>query len=175
MSKFLSLAIGFSMALGHFFPQVAPAKAEESALKKEQMPKIFLGENGKYIVEQNTIRPLKTEFVEIIEEIKPPQVVAGPIIQRQTAGVEQWRPLVAKYFPANQVDNALKIMACESRGNPNAVSRTNDHGLMQIHKGLAIHGQKIYDPEFNIQLAYNNYYKTRGWQPWTCRRKVNLN
>jgi hypothetical protein len=115
--------------------------------------------------------------VEVIKEViryinrKPSRATQA----KSGASTEQWRALVAKYFPANQVDNCLKVMACESGGNPNASSPTNDHGLMQINKGLAMYGQQIYNPEFNIRLAYTNYYARRGWQPWSCARKVGLN
>ena len=33
--------------------------------------------------------------------------------------VEQWRPLVEEIFPADEVDDVLSVMACESLGNPN--------------------------------------------------------
>lgn len=181
----MSLALGFSLAMNHVFPQMMPAKASETPLVWEDLSsKVLLDESGKYIAEDNTLRVIKPEFVEIQEEPKPVAPTPEPpkaTVQKvttpkiQMASVEQWRPLVAKYFPANQVDNALKIMACESKGNPNSVSRTNDHGLMQIHNGLAAYGQQIYNPEFNIRLAYTNYYARRGWQPWSCRRKVRLN
>lgn len=64
-------------------------------------------------------------------------------------------------------------MSKESGCNPNAVGRTNDHGLFQINKGLAIHGKKIYDPEFNVRLAYEGYYKKRGWNPWYAVCPIN--
>jgi soluble lytic murein transglycosylase-like protein len=96
------------------------------------------------------------------------------INRRKSGGVEKWRGLVAKYFPSNAVNTALSIMACESGGNPNAVSHTNDHGLFQINGGLQAYGEKIYNPEFNIKLAYTNYYATRGWQPWVCASKLGI-
>jgi len=46
---------------------------------------------------------------------------------------------------------AMRTMYEESRCNPNAVSATDDHGLFQIH------GEEIYDPEANIQRAYEKY------------------
>lgn len=91
-----------------------------------------------------------------------------------TAGIkpnaEQWRSIVAKYpWP---VDQAMLTMSRESGGNPRAISATDDHGLFQIHGGYAKYGEKIYDPEFNISLAYNNYYKGRGWTPWYAVRGI---
>lgn len=105
----------------------------------------------------------------------PQPPVATPKPKKALAlspGVEQWRSIVAEYdWP---VDQALAIMKCESGGNPNSVSRTNDHGLMQINKGLALYGEQIYDPAFNIAIAYKFYYSQRGWQPWSCARKLGI-
>lgn len=48
------------------------------------------------------------------------------------AGVEQWRDLVAAYFPPNQVDRALCIISRESNGDPNAYnSSSGASGLFQ--------------------------------------------
>lgn len=59
-------------------------------------------------------------------------------------------------------------MLAESGGSAISKSRTNDHGLFQINKGYTWYGDKIYDPEFNISVAYNFYFKKRGWQPWSA-------
>ena len=48
-----------------------------------------------------------------------------------SGGVEPWRDLVSKYF--SNVERALCVMDWESGGNPNAISPTQDYGLMQIH------------------------------------------
>ena len=46
--------------------------------------------------------------------------------------VEEWRPLVEKYWAADRVDCVLGIIYKESRGDPRAFnSRTNAEGLMQ--------------------------------------------
>ncbi len=177
MSRFLSIILSFSLALTYVLPEQLSVKAEENFQAEEQSQNTIIDENGKYVAEEYSFRVLKPEFVEIkkekIENLKP--IAQKPVVSKKIEeDVEKWRPLVEKYFPENQVDNALKIMACESKGNPNAISRTNDHGLMQIHKGLQIYGTRIYDPEFNIQIAYNNYYSKRGWQPWSCKRKLGI-
>jgi len=79
--------------------------------------------------------------------------------------VERWREIVSKYDW--DVNIALAVMSAESGGNPDAISPTDDHGLMQIHKGLLSYGPKIYDPEFNIATAYR-MYNARGWKPWSA-------
>lgn len=75
-------------------------------------------------------------------------------------GVEQWRAAVSQY-PWN-VETALRIMQCESGGNPNAYnSKYGATGLFQI-----LHGP--WDPYANIARAYE-MYSQRGWQPWVCK------
>ncbi len=82
---------------------------------------------------------------------------------------------IAVLFPDN-AGEATRIADCESSMDPNAVSRTNDHGLFQIN---AVHqadfervtGQPwsaVYDPYWNSVFA-KHLYDTQGWQPWTCR------
>ena len=61
---------------------------------------------------------------------------------------------------------AMAICQAESSGNPNAVSDTDDYGLMQIHQGLELYGSQIYNPAFNISEAYQKYL-TQGWNAWT--------
>lgn len=59
------------------------------------------------------------------------------------------------------VSVAEAICQAESGGNPSAISRTNDYGLMQLHN-LA-----IFDPAQNIAIAYIKY-QTQGWRAWTA-------
>lgn len=95
-----------------------------------------------------------------------PAPSASRKVAQVSPGVEQWRSIVAQYdWPVNI---ALAIMRCESGGNPTAVSPTNDHGLFQINKGLQIYGEQIYDPAFNVKVAYEKKYKTKqSWNHWT--------
>lgn len=89
---------------------------------------------------------------------------------------ESYRGLVSKYFPASQVNNALLTMKRESGCRTNAVSRTNDHGLMQInyrwHAGKVGHVKnRLYDPETNIRIAAG-IYNGRGWSAWYAVRGI---
>ena len=119
----------------------------------------------------------------LIDEYKaqiepPPPVVSRPTppIPRTWSGnVEQWRPLVEAYFPAEQVPTAMRVMACESGGNPSAVSPTDDHGLMQHHYKYWVGrstkagypGGDVYDPTTNVAVAAW-LWRTGGWTHWTC-------
>ncbi len=93
------------------------------------------------------------------------------------SGVEQWRPLVKAYFAADQVERAMRIMACESRGNPAAKNPgSSASGLFQhlarywpsrsVSAGWA--GASIWDPEANIAVAAW-LQRTGGWSHWVCR------
>ncbi len=95
-----------------------------------------------------------------------------------TGGVEQWRGLVATYFRAGDVDRALRIMACESGGDPNiANSRSSARGLFQ-HLGkywsarsaaAGFAGASIFDPTANVATAAWLRDQPGGWLHWVCR------
>lgn len=118
----------------------------------------------------------ETKIVEVInKQLEKPELLPefpkGEYKIVRPGGVEQYRPLVAKYFPAREVDNALVIMAHESKGNPNAISKTNDYGLMQIHAPLwtnffSVTTEQLKDPETNIKLA-SIIWRRGGWKAWS--------
>lgn len=84
-----------------------------------------------------------------------------------------WRDLVARYFPADQVSYACRVLMRESGGSPSAVNPTpvrivrpngrveyaHATGLMQILPD----GSR--DPEENMRQAIAKW-RARGWQPW---------
>ncbi len=91
--------------------------------------------------------------------------------------VERWRPLVTQYFQASDVEWALKIIACESGGNPNAANPTSSaRGLLQ-HLGrfwvgrseaAGWAGASIFDPEANIAVGAWLLAKN-GKGSWECK------
>lgn len=83
------------------------------------------------------------------------------------AGVEQWRSLVASIFPAWAVDTALRIMSCESNGDPNAVGAQGELGLFQVHPRW--HSDATLDPLGNVRAAYRISNGGRDWSAWSCR------
>lgn len=106
---------------------------------------------------------------------KPPPTWSG--------SVEQWKPLIEQYFsPLNAVDWAMRVMHCESRGNPLALnSTTQAAGLMQVmpqwHTGVGWgHGPSPYGPfdpfipEENIRFAAWLYSQPWGGpSQWACK------
>jgi len=102
----------------------------------------------------------------------PPVVVAAPVPVSYTSGVEQWRSLVAAYFPASEVDFALCVMAGESGGNPSAYNPSGATGLMQVmtplwsdHYGVA--ASALFDPVTNMEIAAA-VWASQGWGAWSA-------
>ena len=107
----------------------------------------------------------------------PPPPHTHPIrVLTYSAGVEQWRPLVAQYFRADDVNIALRIMRCESGGNPDALGKDKDSGLFQhlqrywVERSSAAGwaGASIWDPEANVAVAAWLRDSPGRWGHWTC-------
>ena len=117
----------------------------------------------------------KAEEARIAAANAEKQKAAVSVSVGQAGNCESYRGLVAKYFPADQVNNALLTMSKESSCNPRAVSPTRDHGLMQINEvHLAKVGGNVnalYDPETNIRVA-SSIFAGRGWNAWYAVRGI---
>ena len=99
----------------------------------------------------------------------PPSVPAMP-----PRGVAGWRSLIASHFPASQVDDALRVVACESGGNPSVVNPVGGYaGLFQHAPAYwnerstkaGWSGASIFDPEANIAVAAWLVDRD-GWGHW---------
>ena len=98
--------------------------------------------------------------------------------------VEQWRPLVQQFFPSNRVEEALRIIDCESNGDPDAYNPySGASGLFQFIPSTwastapkaGYGGYSVFDPEANIATAawLGNRYEDLGqyfWRAWNCKR-----
>ena len=90
--------------------------------------------------------------------------------------VEEWRSLVSAYFAPEDIDLALKIISCESGGDPNAQNpRSGAAGLFQhIPRywearvaSAGMPGASIFDPIANVAAsAYLAY--ADGWGHWSA-------
>lgn len=110
---------------------------------------------------------------EVLDELAGPDWPTGP-------GAEGWRPLVEAYFEPGDVDRAIRIMACESNGDPRARNPwSGASGLFQHMprywsertSAAGFPGASIFDPEANVAAAaYLLYdYPGGGWHHWVCR------
>ena len=98
-----------------------------------------------------------------------PMTAPPPAVER-TGDCGGWDGVIASHFPAGEVSTACAVMMCESQGNPNAISPTNDHGLFQInvvHRN-SFDWSRRYDPHVNTAYAASLWGR-KGWQPWTCQ------
>jgi hypothetical protein len=93
--------------------------------------------------------------------------------------VERWRPVVALYFPEDRIEWALRIIQCESRGDPNAKNRhSSASGLFQhlarlwperaARAGFA--GTDVFDPYANIAVAAW-LLEHGGTSNWVCKAR----
>lgn len=100
------------------------------------------------------------------------------------------RDLIERHFPADQVDNAMRVVEVESSFRPDAVNNTaypdrpgyrppgEGHlpeysvGLFQInvraHPALAA-AYNLRDPAQNVAAAAS-IYNRQGWSPWSAAR-----
>jgi hypothetical protein len=137
----------------------------------------FITGTPKTKLESSTAKNTPVEAI----KVEPVALVAPTPTQEVQLPDDEYASLLAKYFPADQVSKAVKIMRCES-GVPNRVSKPNkngtkDYGLMQIN---SIHAWRVdgdlnalLDPDTNIRVA-SEIYKDAGdsWNPWVCNKKV---
>jgi hypothetical protein len=97
-----------------------------------------------------------------------------------TGGVEQWRPLVERYFRSSDVNTALRIIACESGGNPLAKNRSSSAaGLWQFLRSTwdraagntgspSYAAGGPYDPTWATINAAWLRARGSGWNQWEC-------
>ena len=99
---------------------------------------------------------------------------------RWTGTVEQWRPLVAAYFRPGDVARAMRIMACESGGDPNIQHGGRSSGAAGLFQHLpkywaarstaaGFSGVSIFDPTANVATAAWLRDQRGGWKHWVCR------
>lgn len=111
--------------------------------------------------------------VPLVRASTSPRIVAPPPAPRP---VEEWRALVSAYFAASDVDKALRVISCESGGDPNAQNLySGAAGLFQHiprywetrSAAIGLAGASIFDPVANVSAAAWLVY-TVGWEPWAA-------
>jgi hypothetical protein len=102
-----------------------------------------------------------------------PRVVAPPPAPRP---VEEWRSLVSAYFAPSDVETALRVISCESGGDPNAVNPSSGAAGLFQHiprywpdraAAIGLPGASIFDPVANVAAAAW-LVSTEGWTPWNA-------
>lgn len=118
----------------------------------------------------------------------PPTVVAGALdvpmtirdlVPQDVTSVEDWRPIVAEFFRPADVSRALRILRCESRGDPRAKNPVSTASGLFQHLGSAWthrsaragwEGADIFDPVANAAVAAWLVYEGGGWSHWNASR-----
>lgn len=82
-----------------------------------------------------------------------------------------WAELICQEDYTWDCGKALRVMWCESRGDPLAYNAGN-YGLWQIN---AVHRRRVggdlaalFDPAVNTRVAHE-IYSEQGFAPWDCR------
>lgn len=143
----------------HHTPHLSPKTKETlvSVASKQKTTKTTA------LVKKTPITPVSTPVVSAPVVTVP--VIPQPIVITASYRCSSYSGLFEQYNW--NVATAEAICQAESQGNPNAESPTDDYGLMQINHGYEIYGSAIYNPAFNIKIAYTVKYLSNGWLPWT--------
>lgn len=86
---------------------------------------------------------------------------------------------ICEVFPQHECNNALAIVYAESKFDTWATSPQNDRGLFQVncywHKNKLPNQdcQQLYDPETNIQVAFQ-IWSAQGWCPWATKHVIGV-
>jgi len=97
-----------------------------------------------------------------------PRSIAGKVIASEDEMRKLYDPLIEKYAKQEGVDpNAIRaLIAHESKWNREAISPTNDYGLMQInqssHSSFFSNGNWK-DPEYNISYGTKYFAQRLNW------------
>ena len=93
-------------------------------------------------------------------------------------------PLLQKHFPADQVQNALRVLTAESGGNPQAIGDNYpiageirpSYGLFQIRTFPDRPAPKqLLNPETNVAYAAKLFKQSgNSWRPWSVSKKLGL-
>ena len=106
------------------------------------------------------IKQIENDFKKLKKSVTSSQTPTIKQAVNYPIGCEQYRYLFERYDW--DVKIAMAISASESSCDPNAISPTNDYGLMQLNN------VPILDPAKNIEYAYYHKYLTpQKWGHWT--------
>jgi hypothetical protein len=139
---------------------------------------------AKTIIEENQ-RVVEEEYFDSSNEAQAKQGLIEVSVL-----AEQSRKYVVKYFPQDEVENAMRIMEKESGGNPLAfVVITGDtfaglkvtegykgsisRGLYQINDKAHpdVDKKRVFDPDYNTQQAARIFREAgNSWHPWSASR-----
>ncbi len=127
--------------------------------------------------EPGSVEDLVSGWRDLLDEYAYPHLVPG-----WPDWIEQWRPLVVEYFPPEDVELAMAVIACESSGDSKAVNpKSGATGLFHHLPGYwsvrsyyaGVPGASIRNPEASTAVAVWLAYNTPNtWNHWSCARHM---
>jgi hypothetical protein len=102
-------------------------------------------------------------------------VDAYDLIPVRVGSVSDWRPLVEQFFEPHHVAKALRVIRCESGGDPLAKNPTSSASGLFQHLGSMWRsrsaaagwaGADVFDPVANVAVAAWLVYDHGGWSHW---------
>ncbi|NND84778.1 MAG: transglycosylase SLT domain-containing protein [Acidimicrobiia bacterium] len=121
---------------------------------------------------------VESDLAPVAEDTPPTPTTVAEATWIPPTSVERWRPLLLDFFAPSDVERALRVMWCESRGEPGAVHPTSGAtGLFQHlpefwderSAGAGFDGRSAKDPEANIAVA--GWLVARdGWRHWLASK-----
>ena len=135
-------------------------------------------------VPPTTIRTVE-ESTTSVEPAPAPTLPPVPLVGPDTP-CQEWVPeAVQAGWPENRdiLETLMSIMWRESRCDPAALSKSSDHGLLQVNEIHRAYVEELYgipfelamaDPIKNLNFAWHLYAEREaggqcGWQPWSIK------
>ena len=112
---------------------------------------------------------------EILDEMNNPTIIVPPVEEPKEESIEDMIRRIAQEesMSSEEAEKFVRLAWCESRYNPNAVSKTNDHGLFQINaRYWNFDKERIYDAEYNTRYAMQVVYPKQGFSAWVCSNTI---
>ncbi|MDH3260812.1 MAG: transglycosylase SLT domain-containing protein [Acidimicrobiia bacterium] len=153
---------------------------EDAEIQGHTLQELFAAVDADYVLSYEGLRQADADYQRAVSESE-----AAQRRRAARAGVEPWRPLVQQYFPTALVGQALRVMRCESGGNPDAVHPESDAtGLFQFLAGTwafssvqaGFAGASRFDAEANVAAAawlvgysIRTDHPRGAWGHWVCQ------
>lgn len=153
---------------------------EDAQRQGHRLLELFAAVDADYLLSFEGLQQADADYQDAVSEAE-----AAERRRAARAGVEPWRPLVQLYFPGDFVEQALRVMRCESGGNPDAVHPGSDAtGLFQflastwafasVQAGFG--GSSRFDAEANVAAAawlvdysVRTNHPRGDWGHWVCQ------
>jgi hypothetical protein len=173
--------------------QAAAAEAKRKAAQKQAAEQAAAADAALDAAIDAAISAARSQSTTTVPVLPEDSDTSGSLPQGTSTNTAQVLQYVRKYFPADEVGNAMAVSRCES-GHANRVSKqnangTHDFGVFQLNDGGTLQAalrtigkgtddvakarKLALDAKINVEAAHA-IWKNRGWQPWTCAAQLKI-